>query len=113
MLAAHALWEATPEGGKATEESWSLAYERIMGDTRDELRAIWTGLPTGQRRVLATLARGERPYASSRPNGGSRGGATRAALKALVDRGEVAAGRDHRIVDPLLAEWIREGTPGA
>jgi hypothetical protein len=113
MLAAHAVWEATPEAGKATEETWSAAYERILADTRDELRAIWTGLPTGQRRVLATLANGDRPYASSRPNGGSRGGGTSAALKALVDRGEVAGGRDHRIVDPLLSEWIREGTPGA
>jgi hypothetical protein len=112
MLAAHAVWEATADGGKATEETWATAYERIMTDTRDELRAIWTGLPTGQRRVLATLANGERLYGSRRPNGGSRGGGTKAALTALVERGEVAAG-DHRIVDPVLAEWIRAGTPGA
>jgi hypothetical protein len=112
MLAAHALWEATPEGGKASEETWAAAYERIMADTRDELRAIWTGLPTGQRRVLATLANGERLYAARRLNGGSRGGGTKAALTALVDRGEVASS-DHRIVDPLLAEWVKDGTPGA
>ena len=115
MLAAHAVWEATPPGGEANEETWAAAYERIMSDTRDELRAIWTGLPTGQRRVLATLADGGRPYAARRLNGGSRGGGTKAALAALVDRGEVAAtvNGSHMIVDPLIADWIREGTPGA
>ena len=112
MLAAHTVWEATPAGMEATEETWSTAYDRILSDTRDELRAIWTGLPTGQRRVLASLANGEPLYASRRSNGGSRGGGTKAALTALIDRGEVAAS-DQRIVDPLLAEWIREGTPGA
>ena len=63
--------------------------------------------------MLASLANGEPLYASRRSNGGSRGGGTKAALTALIDRGEVAASNDQRIVDPLLAEWIREGTPGA
>jgi hypothetical protein len=112
MLAAHALWEATPEGGTADEETWGAAHERIIADTRDELRAIWTGLPTGQRRVLASLANGEPLYGSRRLNGGSRGGGTKAALGALIERGEVAAS-DHRIVDPLLADWVRSGTRGA
>ncbi len=114
MLAAHALWEATPAGGEADEQTWETAHDRILADTRDELRAIWTGLPTGQRRVLATLAHGESLYGSRRQHGGSRGGATKSALNALIARGEVdVPATGYRIVDPLLALWIREGTPGA
>jgi hypothetical protein len=113
MLAAHALWEATDDEATATEATWAAAYERIMADTRDELRAIWTGLPTGQRRVLATLSNGGALYGSRRPNGGSRGGGTKTALAALIDRGEVTADGGHRIIDPLLADWVSEGTPGA
>ncbi len=113
MLAAHAVWEATPAGSEANEETWSAAYDRIVADTRPELRAIWTGLPTGQRRVLAALAVGQSLYSTRREHGGSRGGATKGALDALVDRGEVDLTRPPRIVDPLFAAWIRAGTPGA
>ena len=44
-----------------------------------------------------------------------RGGSIGTALAALVDRGEVVADpalrTGHRIVDPLLALWLREGRP--
>lgn len=108
MLAAHTLWDLTPEGGTADEDTWSRAFEQILAETGDELRAIWAGLSTGQRRALTTIARGEPLYGSRRGTGGSRGGATKAAVDALVDRGEVTR-RDggYGIVDPLVAEWLR------
>lgn len=114
MLAAHALWDLTAEGGTATVETWEGARSRAMADVRDELRAVWTGLPTGQRRVLAALAAGTRSlYGADRRQGGSRGGAVRSAVNALVAKGEVAGAGGYRIVDPLLAAWVRDGTPGA
>lgn len=118
MLAAHGLWDAASSGRAADEETWETAYRQVMAEARDELRAVWTGLATGQRRVLAALARGsESLYGAQRPQGGSRGGAVNAAVRALVDRGEVAdiggPGAGLRIVDPLLAEWVRRDTPGA
>lgn len=33
----HVLWELTPEGVAATEETWLAAYDRVMREVRDEL----------------------------------------------------------------------------
>ena len=100
-------------GSEANEETWSAAYDRIMADTRPELRGdLEPGLPTGQRRVLAALAAGQSLYSTAAPSAAAPvGGATKGALDALIDRGEVDGTR--RIIDPLLAAWIRAGTPGA
>lgn len=117
MLLAHVLWELTPEGKTATEEHWLAAYDRVMRDVRDELRAVWSALPTSQRRVLVGVAEGrEGIYAAGRRHGGSRGGAVVRATKALVDRGEVTEDSSTttglRVIDPLLSAWVNEGRPG-
>jgi uncharacterized protein len=117
MLLAHELWELAPPGEAATEETWQAAYESAMAQARDELRAIWTALPSGQRRVLTAIAENSASlYASTRQRGGSRGGAIGAAVQALQDRGEIvddpAAHTGHRLVDPLLEAWIKDGRPG-
>jgi hypothetical protein len=118
MLLAHAVWEVTPSGDTATDETWQAAYGRAMGQVRDELRAIWTALPTSHRRVLTTVAEDTSPlYATGRGHGGSRGGAVRSALRVLEDRGEITPDRakrtGYRLTDPLLAAWITDGRPGA
>jgi hypothetical protein len=118
MLLAHAVWELTPSGDTATEETWHAAYERAMAQARDELRAIWTGLPTSHRRALTTVAENTSPlYATGRGHGGSRGGAVRTAIRVLEDRGEIIPDRTtrtgYRLTDPLLAAWIADGRPGA
>jgi len=118
MLLAYVLWELTGEREEATEETWLAAYDRVMREMRDELRALWSGLPTSQRRVLAAIAGGEEGlYAAGRRYGGSRGGAVRKAVDTLLDRGEIAEDRASatglRIVDPLLAAWIGEGRMGS
>ncbi len=112
MLLANATWERTPDGGTADEETFSRAADRVLLDLSDEFRTLWTALPGGQRRVLAAIARGERPYGTTTV-GGSRGGAVRSALIALVDRGEIVQHHrersTYRVVDPLLAAWIVRG----
>jgi len=117
MLLAHALFELTPRAGTATEESWQLAYEAVMRQVGDELRAIWSALPTGQRRALTVVAENSAPlYASGRSHGGSRGGAVRSAIRVLEERGEItpdrAARTGYRLTDPLLAAWIVDGRAG-
>lgn len=116
MLRAHALWERTPPGGAANEESWAAAEDAVARETHDELRAIWTSLKPSQRRVLAAVAEDtQRLYASDRRHGGSRGGAVRSAAKVLEDRGEIVhateAATGYRVADPLLARWVRAGRP--
>lgn len=117
MLLAHVLWNLTGEGETATEQTWLATYDRVMREVRDELRAVWTGLPPAQRRVLTTVAEGrEGIYAAGRRHGGSRGGAAVKATEGLVDRGEIARDQSTasgmRVIDPLLAAWVNEGRPG-
>ena len=118
MLLAHALWEEVEPRGTATDEDWAAAFDRALGVARDELRAIWTGISTGQRRVLTTIAENtEGLYAGGRRHGGSRGGAVKTAVAALADLGEIApdpaVATGYRVVDPLLRYWIIAGRPGA
>jgi uncharacterized protein len=117
MLLAHALWEQTPNGTTATEETWLASYARAMAQVRDELHAVWSSLPGGQRRTLTIIAEDRGPlYTTQRGHGGSRGGAVVTAANALLNRGEIALDRaartNHRVTDPLMAAWIREGRPG-
>jgi hypothetical protein len=78
------------------------------------MRAIWTKAPAGQKRVLAAVADNVAGlYATTTQErvGGSRGAAMQQAALALVDSGDlVKDGRTHtsyRLVDPLLARWVR------
>jgi hypothetical protein len=117
ILLAHALWDVTEPGGAADEESWATAYRNVMRELKDELRAIWTGLSTGQRRALTSIAENDAPlYAAGRAHGGSRGGSLKSAVGVLEDRGEITRDRaaitGYRVVDPLLGAWIRDGRPG-
>ena len=118
MLLAHALWERTPTGETANEDTWAAAEDAAARDVHDELRAIWTSLKPSQRRVLAAIAENtQRLYAADRRHGGSRGGAVRSATKALEDRGEIIrdeqAATGYRVTDPMLARWVRAGRPEA
>jgi uncharacterized protein len=118
MLLAHTVWELTPSGDTAGEETWLAAYDRVMHQVRDELRAVWTALPTSQRRALTAIAENARSlYATGRQHGGSRGGAIRAAVKSLEDRGETTddptTPTGKRLIDPLLEAWVVGGRVGA
>jgi len=111
MLLAHHLWDATPPGEAADEETWSAAYERVMSEVHDELQAIWRALTTSQQRVATAIAENRAGlYAVSRQQGGSRGGAVERATRELADLGEAveapstATGRV--LVDPLFAAWL-------
>jgi hypothetical protein len=107
ILLAHAVWEATPPGATADEETFADARAAVGDELDDEFRTFWSALPAGQRRALVSVARGERPYGTTSV-GGSRGGAVRSALQSLIERGDLVVDADgqHHLVDPLLADWI-------
>lgn len=114
VLLAHALWEQTPAGETADEATFAAALAQTMSELLSEFQGVWSALPTGQRRVLAQIADNTAGLYAVRAAGG-RGGSVGSALATLVDRGEVVpdpTGRTgHRVVDPLLALWVREGRP--
>ncbi len=116
MLLAHAVWDATPDGGAADAATCSTALDQVLVEIGDELRLLWSSLGASQRRALSAIASRRPPYSGG--SGGSRGGAVTAALAGLVDRGElvrIEPGRGgYVVVDPLLSEWVRResGSPG-
>jgi hypothetical protein len=117
MLLAHAVWERTSPRKRATEETWADAYDAVLREAGGELRAVWTSLSTGQRRVLAAIGENTAPlYSASQGHGSSRGAAIGNSVRVLMDRGEIVedptAITAHRVVDPLLVAWLREGRLG-
>lgn len=83
-----------------------------------ELRAIWDCLAATQRRVLTAIAENDARLfgrAAQARVGGSRGGGLKLALEALIDAGEIVVDpttiSGYRLVDPLLALWLRAGRP--
>ncbi len=116
MLLAHFLWEETPERGEADGQTWAATLARVLEvEAAEELRAAWTVLSASERRALLAISAGQSPYARStqRQVGGSRGGAMEHAIRTLLDAGELvedsSASTGYRVVDPLLAYWIRAG----
>jgi hypothetical protein len=116
MLLAHFLWEATPARAEASETTWAASLERVLTvEAADELRAAWSSLRSSERRAVLAIATGQAPYAraTQRRVGGSRGGAMEHAIRSLIDAGDLVedarSGTGYRLVDPLLAHWVREG----
>ena len=114
ILLAHALWDQTGPGATRLMKPTSpLPWRARSTELLSEFQGLWSGLAAGQRRVLVQVAEDAAGLyaAGSR----SRGGSVGSAVAALVDRGEVtpdaAARTGHRIVDPLLAQWLRDGRP--
>jgi hypothetical protein len=120
MLLAHVIFERVSRGGQADAATFTDALDHVLNvEAGDELRALWSSLNAGQRRAITTIAENASPLygqAAQARVGGTRGGATTTALRSLIDAGEVVQDKarptGHRVVDPLLAYWVREGRLG-
>ncbi|MQA73473.1 MAG: hypothetical protein GEU88_03830 [Solirubrobacterales bacterium] len=118
MLAAHHLWERTPEAARADEATWSSASEAMLSELEDSFERIWEDFSTNERRVMAAVAwggpwgGGSSLYAKSTLERFRLSkGTARDVRGALLRRGEIEhAGQGRvRIVDPLLEAWIATG----
>ncbi len=113
MLLAHHVWERTPRGASADEATFAEGLATALAEASEEFVVAWTGLTSGERRLLVTLAAGQSPYARS--GNTSRGGAVQHTLTRLTASGEIVrdqtSGNGWRIVDPFLATWLRDGRP--
>ena len=90
-------------------------FDQAIDQTREAHQAIWDGLSTGKKTVLAALADGIRPTGSRATE---RAGLSRAALQsALRELGREgqhisrvksgpASSPDWRFVDPLFERWV-------
>jgi hypothetical protein len=120
MLLAHVIFERVPRGGRADASTFTDALDHVLSvEAGDELRALWSSLTAGQRRAITTIAENASGLYGREAQarvGGTRGGSTTTALRSLIDAGEVVPDRTratgHRVVDPLLAYWVRAGRLG-
>ncbi|HWG93654.1 MAG TPA: hypothetical protein VNU66_05460 [Mycobacteriales bacterium] len=113
MLLAHLLWTQVPEGQVATAEHWDAALTTALRRVDAEARAVLAGLPTGERKALRAVAEYGTPL-SARALRTLDLPKTTAARAAQVLLGEGLLERDDdgwRLVDPLLARWLRRELP--
>jgi hypothetical protein len=116
MLLAHHLWRHTPPNGVADSDTFAAALASVGHDVAGELAAVWSGLPATQQRVLTAIAENTAPLNGREVrarHGLPKTGANRKAVDALLAAGEIAADPEaitgHRVLDPLLAAWVRSG----
>ena len=116
MLMAHLLYDETPGGETASEETWAAVLETAWPYIRDDLERTWDGLSAIESGVVEAAALSAKGLTArdtrarfSLPAGS---GAPRAA-KRLADRGLLVADSQrptgYRIVDPLFGRWVAAG----
>ena len=113
MLLAHLLWSRVPEGQVATAEHWEDALAEAVRRVDAEARALLSRRTTGERKTLRAVAEYGGPLNSRalRTLDLAKTTAAEAARK-LVGEGVLERDDDGwRLVDPLLARWIRQELP--
>jgi len=114
MLCAHHLFEATPSGASATEDTWAVALDRAWKDARGEIEVLWGNVSFTQQRVLAAVA-ADVPLAGAealRRFQLPKSGGTRQAADALEAEGHLVPAETasrFSVVDPFLHVWLAAG----
>jgi uncharacterized protein len=110
MLLANRLWEEVPKSRAATLESWEAAYEAALRELEPEFDARWRGFDLAERKTLRAVLDGE--GSAYREAVLRRLDLSKATAQSAVRRLQATADleqddRRQRLVDPLLADWIR------
>ena len=109
MLLAYLLADALAAGEEPTPELTARVVDDALERTRPAHNALWQGLGRTERVVLAATADGIAP--TSRALASEHGLGRQpldAAAGRLADAGHlIRIPRASRLVDPLLAEWLR------
>ena len=122
MLLAHHLWRATPLGEIADLATWELALDRARQHADGEVQARYDRATRNQQRVVRAIAQWTSPFsmAAQAPLGLERGSVSAAVDQAVRETlieptgkraGDHASPAAYRVVDPLLADWIRRRFP--
>jgi hypothetical protein len=112
MLCAHHLWEETPRGSTADLETFDRALGAVDRETKEAFEKQWDVLADkpNQRKVLAALAGSEETLYNRRTLRayGLEKGSAEAAVRALIDRGDVQRTEPgFMVVDPLFERWLQ------
>ena len=108
-LLAHQLWGQVAAGGEAGLDDWVAALDAALSHARPELDAIWSSLGSSQRKAVRLAAWGQPLSGAAAKRLGLVGGAATSARDGLVRAGVLGTGG--RVIDPLLAAWMRRSYP--
>ncbi|HVM06410.1 MAG TPA: ATP-binding protein [Acidimicrobiales bacterium] len=112
MQLADACWRHTPPGGTAGPTTWSAALDEVRRSTAEGMERLYSGFERGERSVLRAVARGGSIYGAEAGLLELSTGTATHARRALLDSGDlVDTDAGLRVVDPLLADWLRERFP--
>jgi hypothetical protein len=109
MLLAYLLADRLPTQAPGTPQTAAEVVEDALARTQPSHQALWQQLGRSERVVLAAVADGIPPTsrALAAEHQLARGTLDAAAAR-LADQGHlIRSPRDSRLVDPLLAEWLR------
>jgi len=114
VLLAHHLFERLDEGADPEDVDLpGVVVEDAYGEVRDAFEAEWWGMPPAERHVLRAVAQGRPPTGRAVvAETGTPATTLSSALRRLEDGGQhlAVAGSERRLIDPLLALWIRRAT---
>lgn len=110
MLLAHHLYEILASGGDP-HDAVAAALERAAAETRDAHQALWDGIGRSERLVLIAIADGNAPTGTriAEEHRIARSTLQEAHSRLLADQRLLTAGPEgaSRLLDPLLADWLR------
>jgi hypothetical protein len=123
MFLAHLLWERTPQGGTADDDTWRQALTDARRWVADEMAGIWGPLSRNQQVALRAVAEHGSATVAAAADSGVPRSARQAAETSLLRLGLVEVdesrtgprgGARRRLVDPMLADWVlqRRGKAG-
>jgi hypothetical protein len=112
MQLADACWRHTPPGATADADTWADALADIRQTTNAGLERIYSNFERGERTVLRALARSGSIYGAEAGLLDLSAGTATHARGTLLDRGDlVEEDGKLQVVDPLLADWLRQRFP--
>ncbi len=113
MLVAHHLWRETALAGDDPIAGWDRAREASLSELTEAFEVLTGSFSVARRAVLRQVARSQTGLYTrdSLREMGLEKTTAQQALRALVDSGLVIRVErgNHRLVDPLLASWLRRG----
>ncbi|HUJ67621.1 MAG TPA: ATP-binding protein [Acidimicrobiales bacterium] len=111
MQLADACWEHTPLGGVG-HAAWADGLDHVRRQSADPMERLYSQYNPSERRVLRALAVSGSIYGAEAQLLDLAKSTAQNARRVLLDSGELTeAGGELRIVDPVLADWIRNRFP--
>jgi hypothetical protein len=111
MQLADACWRRTPEGGRG-DDHFADGLDDVRRATSEGMERLYSRFNPGERAVLRAVALSGTVYGTEADLLDLAKGTATHARRVLLDSGDLVAMEDGlRLVDPLLADWLRRRFP--